>query len=132
MEIDILQQHQQEIRMKVKQNINKTADKMIHRQQSKGSSKYKYQIGDEVLLLIDLNNTKKSISKRSKLSSPYLPVPAKITAISYNNRYTLQMSDGSPVPHKRNTFTSAHFVLYRACTTNSSVRQSITKTGEFL
>lgn len=68
--------------------LQHNAAKMVAQAIRKGATKYQPQVGDEVLVLRDLDQ------------------PAKIVAISHNNRYKLRFLDDSPLPHDRTYFLS--------------------------
>lgn len=106
--------------------LQHNAAKMVAQAKRKGATSYQPQVGDEVLVLRDLNRTKKSVSKKDRLNEPYLEKPAKIVAISHNNRYKLRYLDDTPLPHNRDYFLQSHFKIHKKSNENTSTRQQVT------
>lgn len=72
---------------------------MKKRAEKKGRTKEEFQIGDEVLIKIEIRTSKKE-SKRQKAIDPlFHSTPAIIVQKSNNQTYKLQMKDGSVLPH---------------------------------
>jgi hypoxanthine phosphoribosyltransferase len=99
--------------------------KMIETAARKGKQGYQYKVGDKVLVLKDLNNTRKSIKSRGKLEKHYLDIPAVITAILHNNRYELQYINGQALPHpkSKDIYSTGHFILYQKGSNDGEPRQ---------
>jgi hypothetical protein len=83
MTINEYQKFQNDERHYVQQRLNQQAEKMIWNTARKGKQGHEFKIGDKVLILWDLNNTKKSIKDRKKLEKPYLDIPATIIDIPH-------------------------------------------------
>jgi hypothetical protein len=109
----------------VHENLAAFGDKMVERAMRKGKSNYQFKVGDEVLILRDINDTKKSLSKKPKFASPFLESPAEIVEILQNNSFRLKMVNGSVLPHNRNTFTSSMIKIWRK-NPNPPIRQQPT------
>ena len=123
--IEEFEHHASQMQIQVHQKLAVFGDKMVERAMRKGKCTYQFKIGDEVQILRDLNNTKKSLSKKPKFASPFLPSRATITEILANNTFRLEMIDGSTLPHNRTTFTSSMFKIWKK-NPNPPVRQQIT------
>ena len=83
------------IQNKVQEKLVSFGEKMVQRSLKKGKSTYEYKVGDQVLIVRDLNNTRKSLSKKPKFSSHFFKTPARIMEIRTNQTYVLEMVDGS-------------------------------------
>lgn len=101
-------------REKIQRNHRLKALAMVRKRQRKGTSSPLYEVGDLVLLVRELKKlTKRINSRKAKMEGNYLEVPCRVTAVLANNQYSVEMLDGSPVPHNRKSFGSNHLHLYK-------------------